>query len=90
MTWTLFRQQQQCGAQLHARSNKARQPGEVPAEAVEGREGQDHERAGGPPQPGADYPASELPNRDQDNTPTAPEPHVEWDEVVQPEGTDHG
>lgn len=86
MTWTLHRQQQQCGAQLH---NKARQPGEAPGEAVDGREAQDHERAGGLTQPG-EAPASELPNRDQDNTPTAPDPHVEWDDVVQPERRQQG
>ena len=81
MTWTLFRQQQQCGAQLH---NKARQPGEVPAEAAEGRAAQDHEQAGGTPQAG-DYPASPLEDRDRDITPSAPAPRVQWDEVVQPE-----
>jgi hypothetical protein len=78
MTWMLHQQQQQCGAQLPKR------PGEPPNEAVEGREAQDHEQAGETLQPG-DYPASPLEDRDQDITPTAPEPHVEWDEVVQPE-----
>ncbi len=89
IVWTLHRQQQQCGAQLQARSNSsgsgARQPGEAPNEAVEGREAQDHEQAGGVPQAG-ESPASELAHRDQDNTPSAPrDPRVEWDDIVQPE-----
>ena len=77
MMWTLHRQQQQCGAQV-------RQPGEPPREAVRGREAQDHEQAGGAPQAG-EAPASDMAHRDQDNTPSAPDPHVEWDDVVQPE-----
>ena len=81
MTWMLHRQQQQCGAQLPKRQ---RQLGEAPAEAVEGREVQDHEQAGETLQPG-DYPASPLEDRDQDNTPSAAKPRVQWDEVVQPE-----
>ena len=80
MMWTLHRQQQQCGAQV-------RQPGEAPREAVRGREGQDHEQAGGMPGPG-ESPASELAHRDQDNTPSAPDdPGVDWDDVVQPQQT---
>lgn len=86
--WILHRQQQQRGAQLHARPGSfgalAHRPGEVPSEAVADREAQDHEQAGGLTQPG-EAPASELPNRDQDNTPSAPDPSVEWDDVVQPE-----
>ena len=93
--WTLHRQQQHCGAQLHARSGPStgsgpRQPGEVPAEAAQGRSAQEHDRAdldagGEPLQPG-DYPASPIEHRDGDNTPTAPgDSRVEWDEVVQPE-----
>ena len=81
MAWTLHRQQQQCGAQLH---NKAIQPGEAPEEAVAGRKAQDHEQAGERLQPG-DYPASRIEDRDDDITPSAPEPDVQWDEVVQPE-----
>ena len=82
MFWARHRQQQQCGAQLH---NKPRQAGEVPKEAAEGREAQDHEQAGEVLQPG-DYPASAIENRGQDETPSAPDdPRVEWDEVVQPE-----
>ena len=84
MAWNFLRSQQQRGAQLHARSETPRQAGEAPAEAVAGRSAQDHEQAGGMPQPG-DAPASDIVHRDQDNTPTAPDPHVEWDEVVQPE-----
>lgn len=74
IVWTLHRQQQQCGAQV-------RRPGE----AVEGREAQDHEQAGGAPQPG-ESPASGIEHRDQDTTPSAPgDRQVDWDEVVQPE-----
>jgi hypothetical protein len=80
IVWTLHLQQQQCGAQV-------RQPGEAPREAVRGREGQDHEQAGGAPQPG-ESPASEIAHRDKDNTPSAPDdPRVEWDDVVQPQRT---
>ena len=81
MNWTLLRQQQQCGAQLH---NKARRPEEVPREAVADRAAQDHEQAGETLPPG-DYPADRIEDRDQDNTPSAPDPDVDWDEVVQSE-----
>jgi hypothetical protein len=81
MVWTLHQQQQQCGAQLH---NKAGQPGDVPKEAVEGRAAQDHEQAGETLPPG-DYPTSRVEDRNGDITPTAPDPDVDWDEVVQPE-----
>jgi hypothetical protein len=81
MTWSLHRQQQQCGAQL---PNKARQAGEVPRAAGADRAAQDHEQAGEVLQPG-DYPASPIDDKHQDNTPGAPEPQVQWDEVVQPE-----
>ena len=82
MMWTLHRQHQQRGAQIP-------RPGEAPRAAVAGREAQDHEQAaqsvsGTDPQPG-EAPASRLEDRDQDITPSAPDPHVEWDEVVQPE-----
>lgn len=81
MVWTLHRQQQQRGSQV-------RRPGEAPREAVTDREAQDHEQAaqdasGGAPQAG-EAPASDITHRDQDNTPSAPDPHVEWDDVVQP------
>jgi hypothetical protein len=76
--WTLHRQQQQCGAQM------PRAGGEAPSEATRDREAQDHEQAGPAPQAG-ESPASPIEHRDQDNTPTAPEPGVQWDEVVQPE-----
>jgi len=81
MVWTFLRQQQQRGAQL---PDRARRSGEAPAEATEGRAAQDHEHAGGKPGHG-NYPASRIEDREGDNTPSAPEPHVEWDEVVQPE-----
>ena len=81
MNWTLLRQQQQCGAQLH---NKARRPGEVPREAVADRAAQDHEQAGEALPPG-DYPTDRIEDRDGDNTPSAPDPDVDWDEVVQSE-----
>lgn len=62
-----------------------------PADATVGREAQDHELAdietGGEPQPGL-YPADAIENRDGDITPDAPDPHVEWDERVQPERPD--
>ena len=95
MTWTRHRQQQQRGAQLH---NKPRAAGEAPAEATRGREAQDHDRAaldvsGDEPQRGIDYPASRPADREGDPatglkagiTPSAPEPSVDWDKVVQPE-----
>jgi hypothetical protein len=92
--WTLMPQQQQCGAQLHARpgtpGSKACRPGEAPGEAVADRAAQDHEQAhpdvsGGSLQAG-DYPASQMENRDGGGTPSAPDdPSVEWDNVVQPE-----
>ena len=83
MAWIRHRQQQQRGAQLH---NKPR----APADAVEGREAQDHDRAdldvsGDEPQRGIDYPASGPADRKGDITPSAPEPSVDWDDVVQPE-----
>jgi len=68
-----------------------RKPGDPPANATTDRGAQDHELAdvatGGEPQPGR-YPADDLPNRDGDVTPDAPDPHVEWDERVQPERAD--
>ena len=87
MTWIHFRQQQQRGAQLPSRGDKARSTGEAPAEATPDRAAQDHEHAGEPLPPG-DYPASRVEDRDQDITPTAPEPSVDWDDVVQPERRD--
>jgi hypothetical protein len=79
--WTVLRQQQQRGVQL---PEDKRRLGEAPAEATEDRAAQDHEHAGGDPGPG-NYPASRIEEREGDVTPTAPEPSVEWDEVVQPE-----
>ena len=91
--WTLHKQQQHCGAQLHARAGKPRQPGEPPAEATADREAQQHDLAdlqvSGSEEPRrGDYPATNPPDRAGDITPTAPEPHVEWDDVVQPERAD--
>lgn len=88
--WTRLQQQQQRGQQLHARSGKARQAGEAPAEAVAGREAQEHDfadqDAGVPPNvPPAIYPAGRLQDEEGDNTPSAPDPQVDWDNVVQPE-----
>ncbi|HYD24815.1 MAG TPA: hypothetical protein VEB68_08450 [Croceibacterium sp.] len=89
--WTWLRQQQQRGAQFPSRERDGRAPGEAPAEAVEGRAAQQHDEAdqdaggGGTLPPGGDYPASELAHRDGDITPSAPEPRVEWDAIVQPE-----
>ena len=79
--WTLLRQQQQRGVQL---PEDKRRPGEAPAEATEDRAAQDHEHAGGEPGAGR-YPASRIEDREGDVTPDAPEPSVDWDEVVQPE-----
>jgi hypothetical protein len=68
-----------------------RKPGDPPADAIADRGAQDHELAdietGGEPQPGL-YPADDLPERKGDITPEAPDPHVEWDERVQPERAD--
>jgi hypothetical protein len=82
--WTRLQQQQQRGAQMP----KHRQ-GEAPAEAVAGREAQEHEHAAldvaGEIGAAGESPASPLENREQDITPTVPEPRTSWDEVVQPE-----
>ena len=84
--WTLHKQQQHCGAQLHARSGKARQAGEASGEATRDRAAQEHDRAGDNALQPGEYPASPIEHRDQDNTPTAPKaPAAGWDEVVQPE-----
>jgi hypothetical protein len=88
--WKRLRQQQQRGAQFEGRQGKVRQQGEAPAEAVAGREAQDHDYAdldtGGEPRSDIDYPADDVPDRKGDITPSRPEPHVDWDDVVQPEG----
>ena len=88
MVWTTLRQQQQRGAQLPREGERA--AGEAPAEAVAGREVQDHDYADlqvsdGEPQRGSDYPATNPPERKGDITPSAPEAQVDWDDVVQPE-----
>lgn len=75
MTWSLHPRQQQRGAQIRR---------EPPGAATRDRSAQDHERAGGAPQAG-ESPASPIEHREQDNTPSAPDPSVDWDEVVQPE-----
>lgn len=82
MIWTLLKRQQQRGAQLPG-------PGKAPPEATRDRAAQDHEQAGATPQAG-EAPASPIEHRDQDNTPAAADPHVEWDEVIQPEGRQAG
>lgn len=68
-----------------------RKPGDPPADATADRSAQDHELAdietGGEARPGL-YPADDLPNREGDITPDAADPHVEWDERVQPERPD--
>jgi len=81
MTWTLFTPQQQRGAQLHNRADGTTQPGE----ATRARAAQDHELPGADAVPKGGYPASRLQDRKGDNTPTAGDPRVEWDDVVQPE-----
>ncbi len=86
--WTMHRQQQQKGAQIQRGKSGA------PAEAVRGREAQDHDAArqdaapGEPPLPPGAYPASSLPNSKGDKTPSVPDdgdPSSDWDNVVQPE-----
>jgi hypothetical protein len=82
--WTRFQEQQQRGAQM-----PKRRAGAAPGEAVAGREAQDHEHAaldvaGEQAGPG-ESPASPLENREQDITPTVPQPRTSWDEVIQPE-----
>ena len=89
--WTFLRQHQQRGAQLHAREGRAKASGDAPKEAIEGREAQDHDYADldvgqtDEPQRDIDYPATNPTDREGDITPSEPEVHVEWDEVVQPE-----
>ena len=88
MVWKWLRQQQQRGAQLG--TGGTRRAGAAPEEAVADREAQDHDYADlqvsdGEPQRGIDYPATNPPERRGDITPSAPETHVEWDDVVQPE-----
>ena len=65
-----------------------RKPGEAPDDAIADRAAQDNEFAdvetGGEPQPGR-YPADSIEHTDGDDTPDAPDPHVEWDTRVQPE-----
>jgi hypothetical protein len=94
MAWRWLRQQQQRGAQLHrrdARRSATEESGKAPAEAVQGREVQDHDYADlqvssdGQPQRGIDYPATNVSERRGDITPGAGEPQVNWDDVVQPE-----
>lgn len=88
--WTHHKQQQHRGAQLPMRERQPRQQGEAPAEAAQGRDAQQHDRAdldvgGETLQPG-DYPASPLEHRDGDEAPAAPgDARGDWDDVVQPE-----
>jgi len=69
--------------------NTGRAPGEPPAEAVKDRSAQEHDRAdqavspGETPKPSV-YPAGRLEDEEGDDTPSAPNPHVDWDDVVQP------
>jgi hypothetical protein len=62
-------------------------PGEAPDDAVNDRDAQQHDRAGGQPEAG-NYPSDSIENREGENTPDAADPHVEWDERVQPERAD--
>ena len=84
MVWTLFTPQQQRGAQLHNRSEKDTQSGEAPSEAIDHRAAQENELPGSTAAKGG-YPASRLQDRPGDNTPSAGDPRVEWDDIVQPE-----
>jgi hypothetical protein len=87
VTWHHLPQQQQRGVRV-------RRPGEPPADAVAGREAQDHETADiqtsptGEPDAEIDYPADPIERRTGDNTPSAPRPRVEWDTIVEPERVD--
>lgn len=60
----------------------------TPDEATAGREAQDHdyayEQTQGEPAKGY-QPADHIAHDDQDNTPTAPDAEVDWDDRVQPE-----
>jgi len=86
--WNRMQQQQQRGAQLHARE-RGGAPGEAPSEAVKDRQAQQHDMADqdvsleSAPQPPV-YPAGRLEDEQGDNTPTLPEGKVDWDDVVQP------
>ena len=73
----------------HKAGQHPRRRGEPPAEAMADRSAQEHDRAdqdvsleSAPRQPV--YPAGRLQDEQGDNTPSAPEPHVDWDDVVQP------
>ena len=89
--WKTLPQQQQRGAQLDKRRR-----GEPPEETVEDRAAQDHDYADldtspdGEPREDIDYPADDIENREGDITPSAPDPHVDWDQQVQPERTREG
>jgi hypothetical protein len=85
MVWTLFTPQQQRGAQLHNRSDKVSQQGEAPGEATHDRGAQEHDLPGGTAAPKGRYPASRIEDRAGDISPTAGDPRVEWDDVIQPE-----
>lgn len=87
--WHHLPLQQQRGAQLR-RGEAPRREGEPPADAVAGREAQDHDQADvrtspdGEPATGIDYPADPIERRTQDITPQAPDPKVDRDTRVQP------
>ena len=90
MVWSIHRQQQQCGVQMPPRADGDRQLGEVPAEAVADRAALDLEECGVNSRPESCYPADPIERSDQDNTPSAPEPRVAWDDVVQPQRQQRG
>ncbi len=78
------RQQQQRGAHIRSRGH-----GKAPAEAIKDRSAQTHDRADQDVSPESAkkppvYPAGRLEDETGDNTPSAPEPRVDWDDVVQP------
>jgi hypothetical protein len=92
--WTLHKQQQHRGAQLHARSGGTRQAGEAPADATRDRAAQEHDKAGDGTLPAGAYPASPIEHGEGDpatglrtgERPAAPRGgEAEWDKVVQPE-----
>ena len=94
--WKTLPQQQQRGAQIDKRRRGEPPEEAVPEEAVKDRAAQDHDYADldaspdSEPREDIDYPAEDIENREGDITPSAPDPHVDWDQQVQPERAREG
>lgn len=94
--WKMMPPQQQRGAQVDRRKRGAAPDEAIPEEATRDRAAQDHDYADldaspdGEPREDIDYPADDIENREGDITPSAPDPHVDWDRQVQPERTREG